>query len=286
MRWHIVTDADISLSAAPLAFLDFETTGLAPYLGHRVIAVGVVRCLGETVTGEYQQLVNPERPSEPGALRVHGITPEMVSGSPLFADIVAQVLAMIRDAVVVCHNAPFDLSFLRAELDRARQPLPRLTALDTLALAQAVWDTSSYSLDNLCAALGIRKVGHSALGDARATRQLFWRIAKEVRRDGVDKLSDLFDLQGGALDWRHIRRTEEPIEPPPMIRQAMDSGALLWIRYQDARGAISERMVRPMGVIGQRGQAYLRAFCHLRNQERTFGLERILEMRIVADDKA
>lgn len=280
-------DPLLPLGAAPLVFFDVETTGLNPAFGHRVIQVGVVRCLGPAVVTEYEQLVNPQRASDPGALRVHGIRPEMVQDAPLFAEIADEVLALLEGAVFIGHNAPFDLGFLRAELERAERPLPRLTGMDTLALARACWEAPSYSLDNLCRALGIRRFGdHRALSDAQATRQLFWQICRALAEDGVRTLGDLFELQGGKLDWRRVRRVDEPMEPPPVIREAMQVGKLLWIRYEDARGASSERLVRPIMVFGQRGQAYLRAFCYLRRQERTFSMERIREMRVVSDDEA
>jgi DNA polymerase-3 subunit epsilon len=279
-------DRGIRISAAPLAFLDFETTGLNPSFGHRVIEVGIVRCLGETVTQEYRQLVNPQRASDPGAYRVHHISPEMVRDAPLFAEIVDDVLALLEGAVIICHNASFDLGFLRAELARAGRPLPRLMALDTLALAQACWDTPSYSLDNLCRALRIRKIGHSALGDAQATRQLFLQIGQVLAGWDMHTLAEYAELQGRLLDWRHIRRASTPMEPPPLIRQAMEAGALLWIRYQDARGGITERTVRPIEVTGQRGQGYLRAYCMMRREERTFSLSGIREMRLIESDEA
>ncbi len=284
MRWCAMISDLTLLRQAPLVFFDVETTGLDPAFGHRVIEVGIVRCLGREVITEYQQLVNPQRPSDPGAYRVHHISPEMVSDAPLFAQIIDAVLALLEEAVFVGHNTRFDLSFLRAELERAGRPLPRLAGLDTLALAQSCWEAPSYSLDNLCCALRIPKQEHRALGDAHATRRLFWEICDALAEDGVRTLADLYPLQGGKLDWRRVRRMNEPMEPPPIIREALEAGALLWIRYVDGLGASSERIVRPMMVFGQQGQAYLRAYCYLRRQERTFSLERIQEMRVVTDE--
>lgn len=267
-----------------LAFFDVETTGLNPALGHRVVEIGIVCSIGEAILVEYQQLVNPQRPSDPGALRVHGITDAMVRDAPLFADIADRVLALLDGAVFVGHNALFDMGFLRAELDRAQRPRPRIAALDTLTLARTCWYAPSYSLDNLCLGLGIRKQGHRALGDAQATRQLFMQIRDALAESEVLTLGDYFEVQGRRLDWRSVRRVAEPMEPPPVIRAAMESGALLWIRYEDARGSATERTVRPIEVTGRPGQAYLRAFCFLRQSERTFALERIREMRVVDDD--
>jgi DNA polymerase III subunit epsilon len=277
-------DPRTPIENVPLAFFDVETTGLNPALGHRVVEVGIVYSVGDAILTEYQQLVNPQRPSDPGALRVHGITDEMVRGAPLFASIADQVLALLDGAVFVGHNVLFDMGFLQAELERARQPRPRITALDTLTLARLCWHAPSYSLDNLCRGLGIRKAGHRALGDAQATRQLFLQIREALAGSEVLTLGDYFAVQGRQLDWRHVRRVAQPVEPPPVIREAMESGALLWVRYEDARGSYTERTLRPMEVTGRPGQTYLRAYCYMRQSERTFAIERIREMRVVDKD--
>ncbi len=277
-------DPQTAIVDVPLAFFDVETTGLNPTLGHRVVEVGIVIGVGDTILTEYQQLVNPQRASDPGALRVHGITDAMVREAPLFAHIVDQVLSLLDGAVFVGHNALFDMGFLRAELERAQRPRPRIAALDTLTLARECWYAPSYSLDNLCRGLGIRKHGHRALGDAEATRQLFRQIREVLAEQEVRTLADYYDVQGRRLDWRSVRSVAQPIEPPPVIREAMKSGALLWIRYADARGNSTERTVRPVEVTGRPGQTYLRAFCYLRQSERTFAIERIREMRVIDDD--
>ena len=110
--------------------LDVETTGLDAARGNRVIEVGCVEIVGRRITGRVlQRYVDPERDIEEGALRVHGIDRARLRGEPKFAAILDELLAFVRDADVLIHNAPFDLGFLDAELERAG----RAEACDRLA---------------------------------------------------------------------------------------------------------------------------------------------------------
>ena len=73
---------------------------------------------GDAILDTYQTLVNPQRPISPGARRVNGLSDAELQPAPLFASIADQVLARIDGAMLVCHNAPFDLGFLEAEYAR------------------------------------------------------------------------------------------------------------------------------------------------------------------------
>ena len=101
----------LPLHDAPLAFLDVETTGLNPDWGDRVVEIAVVRARGLSEVARFVSLVNPRRRLSPEAMRVNRITPSMVADAPVFADLLDQLLPLFEDVVLVCHNAPFDLSF-------------------------------------------------------------------------------------------------------------------------------------------------------------------------------
>ena len=109
----------LPLHEAPLAFLDVETTGLRPDLGDRVVEIAIVRVEGPTEITRFVSLVNPQRRLSAGAMQINGITPDMVANAPTFPDLLEPLLPLITDVVLVCHNAPFDLGFLEAELRRA-----------------------------------------------------------------------------------------------------------------------------------------------------------------------
>src|SRR5574342_52338 len=98
------------LGSHTLAYLDVETTGLSAWFGDRICEIAVLRCEGSRVVTSFDSLVNPDRPISPGAARVNGLRDSDLLGAPHFAEIAERVLTLIQDAVIVCHNVPFDLS--------------------------------------------------------------------------------------------------------------------------------------------------------------------------------
>jgi len=102
------------------AFLDVETTGLSPWFGGRICEIGIVRCDGEKTVETFDSLLNPEKPITPVAARVNGLKDADLIDAPKFADIAEQVVMLVRGAVIVCHNIPFDLGFLSSELERIK----------------------------------------------------------------------------------------------------------------------------------------------------------------------
>lgn len=126
---------------------------------------------------EFCTLVNPGRPIPAQASAVHGIGDLDVSFAPAFAEAGRELLAFIEGAVIVAHNAPFDLGFLRAECERAGLPVPRNLSYDTIALAKtAVPGLPSYALGKLAASFGIaQKEAHRGADDARVCMELFGR---------------------------------------------------------------------------------------------------------------
>src|SRR3954464_7782240 len=95
------------LRDTPLAFVDVETTGASTDYGDRVTEIGIVRVEGGKSVCEYQQLVDPQRRISAGVVALTGITQEMVTGQPLFADIQPRVVELLSGAVVIGHNVRF-----------------------------------------------------------------------------------------------------------------------------------------------------------------------------------
>src|SRR5215218_689962 len=107
----------------PLVFIDVETTGASTDYGDRVIEIGIVRMEAGQRTAEYQQLLDPQRRIGPGITALTGISQEMVSGQPLFAEVLPRVIELMRGCVVIGHNVRFDLSFIGGEFRRCRQQI-------------------------------------------------------------------------------------------------------------------------------------------------------------------
>jgi len=166
------------------AVLDVETTGLRPQGYDRIVEIALVR-MDDTYHSidEWVTLVNPQR--DLGPTSIHGITGREVADAPTFAEIAGDVLERLADAVVVGHNVPFDLAFLRAEVARLGYELPLVHGLCTLGLSCSLGFHSAGSLDSCCQEVGVAHEGrHSALGDARATAGLLRAYLEHARRTG------------------------------------------------------------------------------------------------------
>jgi ATP-dependent DNA helicase DinG len=190
------------LHEAPLAFLDVETTGLRPDLDDRVVEIALLRTQGAAEVARFVSLINPSRRLNPGAAQVNGITPAMLANAPTFDGLVDQLLPLLENVVVVCHNVPFDLSFLEAEMCRAGLPVWDGIALDTLAFARRQYWFRRNSLAAIASQLGIRPTGaHRALADVLTTQAVFRRFAGRLREQQRPLVGDWLRMQGGRV-WR------------------------------------------------------------------------------------
>jgi hypothetical protein len=207
---------------------------------------------------------------------VNRIKDEDLIDAPLFSEIAATVLGVIGVSVIVAHNAPFDLGFLAYELTISRLPLVDNPVVDTLALSRYCYSFPSNSLPNVAYYLGIDTLReHRALADAITTKQLLDCLLADLLDAGVCTLGDLIGVQGGDIGWL----TQEIIPLPPQIDEALRGEGQLELRYVSASGEETRRVVSPLYVTAFAGYLYLIAICHLRNEQRTFRLDRIIEMR-------
>lgn len=175
--------------SSPVVVMDFETTGLSPDKGDRVVEVGLVR-LDErlAVEREWSTLVNPER--EMGASSTHGIRGVDVENAPTFAEIAGDLGEFCADAVIAAHNASFDIQFLFSEFSHvglaSRLPSEAsLAVIDTLEVSHdLVPGVRDYKLATVCDACGIAGwTHHGALGDAKATAELIAHLARRSNGD-------------------------------------------------------------------------------------------------------
>ena len=135
--------------------LDTETTGLDFKTGHRIIEIGCVEIVNRKFTGnEYHTYINPDRDSDEGALRVHGLTTEFLSDKPRFSEIYEDFISFIKDSELLIHNAEFDIGFLDNEiklvskdLNPVEKEVVKIT--DTLQIAREKHPGQRNSLDAL-----------------------------------------------------------------------------------------------------------------------------------------
>jgi DNA polymerase-3 subunit epsilon len=271
------------LDTVDFAVVDVETTGLSPAFGDRVCEIAIIHARGGKEVSTFETLVNPGRPISPGAAAVNGITEAMVAKAPAFQKIAPEILRRLEGHVLVAHNAPFDLGFLTAEFQRLRLPLPLTPVLDTLALARQHYAFPSNSLGAIAEQLNIpypRR--HRALQDARITGQVLHFFMQVLSRRRMATAEELLTSVTEVL----LPNSEDSTPLPPTLHEALTNGLSLEIRYVSAGLDVSVRRVDPLAVVPNRDYLYLRAYCHLRQDERTFRLDRITEMRIVGKRKS
>lgn len=161
---------------------DTETTGLSASSG-RIVEIGAVLFDKDGIRGSYSELVNPGCPMPPEASRVNNITDDMLRGRPPVGQTLPGFLAFIGEAVLVAHNAGFDLKFVNTELERSGLSALRNTATDTLRLARSVFpDMPNHRLQTLAGRLGIKaERAHRAYDDALICMELFTRCLSGTR---------------------------------------------------------------------------------------------------------
>lgn len=166
-------------------FLDTETTGLDPASGHRIVEIAAVEVSNRHLTDHHFHFyLNPERDSDEGALKVHGLSREFLRNKPKFREICNDFLAFITDAEIFIHNAPFDVGFINRELELINyQPLQRYCKQinDTLVMAKELHPGKRNNLDALCERYYIdhtRRTLHGALLDAELLAEVYLAMTR------------------------------------------------------------------------------------------------------------
>lgn len=187
--------AETALSDLSFVVFDSETTGLDPEVD-RVLQLGAVRVVnGKLVPGEeFETLVDPGQPIPPQSTKVHGISDDMVAGAPEFTAACRAFHDFARDAVIIAHNAPFDMAFLHRQ-GRATGLVFEHPVLDTVHLSAIVFGGSAeHTLDALCDRLNVTippEARHTALGDAIATAQVFTAMLPILDARGINTFGAL-----------------------------------------------------------------------------------------------
>ena len=227
-----------SNGAPAFAVIDVETTGLSPKRD-RVLELAIVRLdAAGHVVDEATSRFDPEGPV--GATHIHGIRDVDVADAPLFRDQAPAIARMLSGLPIIAHNAKFDLAFLREEFTAAGWSVPWLTSYCTLTGSHAhLPGLDRRRLIDCCWAIGTDvRDQHSALGDARATAELF-RSYLAAHRVQDDELQEIRRAGGTiwpsgptraakarARDETPAARREMPIrftaprpKQPPLLRQ-------------------------------------------------------------------
>jgi DNA polymerase III epsilon subunit family exonuclease len=268
------------LHDTPLAFLDTETTGASAEFGHRVIELGIVRVEKGKTVAEYQQLIDPQRRVSPGVTALTGISQAMVEGQPTFADQLPAAMELLKGAVVLGHNVRFDLSFLRKEFRRSgmeiTEVLGEVPVMDTVRIARRRFGRGGNGLQMLAPRMGILpSVAHRALADAQTTAAVFEKLMEPVGGWNMC-LCDAIREQGGPMGLLPVNPRESLL--PLELEEALEQRKPVMMQYLDGRQCRTERVIQPLHVRRSNGELMLVAHCHLRGEQRTFKIERIVQL--------
>jgi DNA polymerase III subunit epsilon len=190
-------DVDVTLRETTFVIVDLETTGgRASGEGHDSITeIGAVKVRGGAILGELATLVDPGRSIPPQIVALTGITTAMVCDAPRIDSVLPSFLEFSRGAVLVAHNAGFDIGFLRAAAERAHITWPRPPVLCTVRLARRVLtrdEAPSVRLSALAQLFGASTTPtHRALDDARATVDVLHGLIERVGNQGVHTYAEL-----------------------------------------------------------------------------------------------
>ncbi|WP_265501660.1 3'-5' exonuclease [Paracoccus beibuensis] len=171
---------------------DTETTGLTE--ADRIVQIAGLRLVRGRLTGErFETLVNPGRAIPPASTAIHGIDDRAVAGAPTLPEALATFRHFCDDSVLVAHNAPFDMGFLRRGVAETGVRFDN-RVLDTVLLSAMIWGQSAvHTLDALTDRLGIvipPEARHTAMGDTIATAEAFLRLIPALSAKGIVTFED------------------------------------------------------------------------------------------------
>ncbi len=192
---------DLGTSLAELTFVvvDLETTGGSP-ASAAITEIGAVKVRGGEPLGEFQTLVNPATDIPPFIAVLTGITDAMVADAPSLDAVLPAFLDWARGSVLVAHNAPFDLGFLRAGCSRLGLDWPGFDSVDTARLARRVLTRDEAPDCKLATLARLFRTTttpcHRALADARATTDVLHGLFERLGNLGVRTHEDLVTFTG------------------------------------------------------------------------------------------
>lgn len=190
--------AERELSETTFAVLDLETSGGSPRLGAGITEIGVVKVRGGEVLGTFQSFVDPGHSLPYFITELTGITDEMLVSAPFIDEILPtlfEFLGSVEETVVVAHNSPFDLSFLKAASVTHEIPWPNYQTVDTARLARAILDkdeVTNCKLATLANFFGATtSPSHRALDDAKATVDVLHGLIERLAGFNISNFEEM-----------------------------------------------------------------------------------------------
>ena len=197
-----MSGADRLLVDVPFVVFDLETSGAAPSTGAAVTEIGAVKVLGGSVVSEFQTFVNPGHYLSDFITSLTGITDSMLAQAPTIDQVLPTFLDFLgpdRETVLVAHNAPFDMSFMKAAALAHEYEWPKYKVVDTARVARYVLDRDEVpncKLSTLAPFFGsTTSPSHRALDDARATVDVLHGLFERLGSHDVTTLDQLLQFK-------------------------------------------------------------------------------------------
>lgn len=195
MHEQMSTDSlGLPLSHATFVVVDLETTGGSP-ADAGITEIGAVRIRGGEVIGEFSTLVNPGIPIPPFVAALTGITDALLAGAPRLGAVLPSFLEFMQGSILIAHNAPYDIGFLKGACLKLAYSWPGPTVLDTARIARVTLhrdEVRNCKLGTLAAYFRATVTPtHRAFDDARATADVFHALVERLGNLGVQTVEDL-----------------------------------------------------------------------------------------------
>jgi DNA polymerase III epsilon subunit family exonuclease len=195
----------IQLSQSTFVIVDLETTGPSPKSGSAITEIGAVKVKSGLLQGEFESFVNPLLPIPQYITELTGITDLMLANAPIIDDALPLFLEFTGDhkeIILVAHNAPFDLSFLKSAAEAIDLPWPDYKVLDTVTIARQVLsldEVANCKLSTLAQFFGSNvDPSHRALDDAKATTEVLHGLLGRLGSMNINTEDKLFDFAKNA----------------------------------------------------------------------------------------
>ena len=188
----ITNPKDKKIDEEEFVVFDIETTGLNSHF-NKIIEIGAVKIKAGRIIDRYSQLINPGISIPYHITEITSITNEQVANQPKIDEVIGKFVDFIGDAVLVAHNAPFDMGFIKRDIKEYLNIDLENSVIDTLQMARDLFpDLKKYGLGDLNKTLGLAlEKHHRAVDDSQATANMFIIFLEKYKEKGLEYMKDI-----------------------------------------------------------------------------------------------